>query len=292
MRLHEIMSSAWSILPRNFEEINAIYETHMRGEKIDIVSMQKQMKALFLDEDDEEMIFGNANIKIENGVAILPIRGVITLRNTFFTFLFGGASIESLSRDFAKLVDDDSIHSIILDIDSPGGSVDGIQEFSKQIFDARNKKNIISSTSSMMASAAYWIGSAADIVRITSGTVQVGSIGVIVRHTDRSKLENEIGIKTTEVVAGKYKDITTETAPLSTQGRQTLQQHVDFIYTVFLEDVARNRATSVEDVLTNMADGRIFIGEQSIEAGLADGVSTLPELVDELQTAGANAVIL
>jgi len=133
-----------------------------------------------------------------------------------------------------------------------------------------------------MASAAYWIGSAADAVYISGDTSQVGSIGVVAAHMDISKAEEMIGVKTTEITAGKYKRIASRHAPLSQEGRQTMQEMVDYVYSAFVGDVAKHRGVSEEQVLEQMADGRIFFGRQAVNAGLVDGVSTMEELIGKL----------
>jgi hypothetical protein len=136
-----------------------------------------------------------------------------------------------------------------------------------------------------MASAAYWIGSAANSVYITDATTIVGSIGVVTTHTDVSKAQAASGVKTTEIAAGKYKRIASSYEPLTKEGRQTIQDQVDYTYALFVDAVAKQRGVSTDKVLSDMADGRIFIGQQAIDAGLVDGVSTLDALVAQLNLA-------
>jgi ClpP class serine protease len=136
--------------------------------------------------------------------------------------------------------------------------------------------------SGTMASAAYWIGSAAQAVYITDGTTNVGSIGVVAKHMDVSAAEKTAGVKTTEIYAGKFKRIASQYEPLSDEGRQSIQDAVDYTYALFVEAVATQRGVSTETVLQNMADGRVFIGQQAIDAGLVDGVSTLGEMIQQL----------
>ncbi|MEX0599058.1 MAG: S49 family peptidase, partial [Rhodothermales bacterium] len=61
---------------------------------------------------------------------------------------------------------------------------------------------------------------------------------------------------------------------------------VDYLYSIFVDTVARHRGTSPENVLERMADGKLFVGQQAIDAGLVDGVSTLDQLVEMLSDAG------
>jgi hypothetical protein len=135
-----------------------------------------------------------------------------------------------------------------------------------------------------MCSAAYEIGSAADLVFISSEMTMVGSIGAIAQHTDVSRQNEQLGIKKTEIFAGRYKNATSPNAPLSEDGITVYQDMVDHGYTAFVNDVARNRGVSVNTVIRDMADAKVFHGSQAIEAGLVDGVSTLSEIINRMSS--------
>jgi hypothetical protein len=115
-------------------------------------------------------------------------------------------------------------------------------------------------------------------VRQSGPTVQVGSIGVVATHNYNPRAAEG----TTEITAGKYKRIATENAPLTKEGRAYMQAQVDHLYTVFVNAVADYRGASAATVLEHMADGRVFIGQQAIDAGLVDGVSTVDAIVEQL----------
>ncbi|MEO5359183.1 MAG: signal peptide peptidase SppA [Nitrospirota bacterium] len=218
---------------------------------------------------------------IVNGTAIIGISGFLSQRMDIFTLLFGGTAIETVADNFKAALDDPAVKSILLNIDSPGGAVDGTSGLSDLIYQSRGRKPIIAVANSIALSAAYWIASAADRVYVSSTTSQAGSIGVVARHTDLSGAEAMAGVKTTEIVAGKYKRITSQYEPLSTDGKQTLQGMVDYIYGLFVSSVARNRGISSDGVLKNMADGRIFIGQQAVNSGLVDGIRSLDQILAE-----------
>ena len=274
MRLLDIMNSPWAILPDKLREIQTIYETHLRGDKIDLKGIESLL--------GEPLNNVHHEISVVDGVAIVPIHGVIGKRLNMFSKISGGISTELLKRDLQVVLDDESVDSILLDIDSPGGSVDGTQELAQIIFDARSVKPIIALANSTMASAAYWIGSAAHEVHISDDTTQVGSIGVVANHVDESKWEERQGFKTTEIVAGHFKRIASSLAPLTQEGKDDIQAKVDYIYSVFVTDVARFRDVSVETVLADMADGQTFIGSQAVDAGLVDGVFTMDKLIADM----------
>lgn len=271
MKLLDIITAPWAIEPAKLLEIQAIYATHLRGDKIDLAAVEARLGRP-LDNTQQK------GYTIQDGVAILQLEGVIAKRANLFMDISGGVSTQLAERDLKAALADPAVHSIILAIDSPGGTVDGTITLASIVAGA--EKPVATLASGTMASAAYWIGSAASAgVYMTDATTNVGSIGVVATHTDVSKAQAAQGIKTTEIAAGKYKRIASQFEPLSKEGRQTIQDQVDHIYALFVDAVAAQRGVSVDKVLQDMADGRIFIGQQAIDAGLVDGVSTLDALV-------------
>jgi capsid assembly protease len=273
MRLLDVINAPWAIAPEMLGEIHSIYDRHMRGDKIDLESLSAQTGISF---DTSPKGY-----TVEDGVAVLPIDGVIAKRMNLMTKISGGVSSELVGRDFAAALADRSVQAIVLAIDSPGGTVDGTPELADQIYQARGTKPIIAVTDGMMASAAYWIGSAADAVYISSEVALTGSIGVVTKHVDMSSAEAKQGIKTTEIFAGQYKRIASQYEPLTTEGRAYIQEAVDHAYGVFVDAVARNRGASIDTVLSQMADGRTFHGSQAVAAGLVDGVATLSAAIEQ-----------
>lgn len=271
MRLIDIVNAPWAITPEMHEEIQGIYARHMRGEKINLANIEAAI--------GKPLSGPTRGYDVVNGVAILGLDGVLAKRMNLFMQISGGTSTQIAANDFREALADPMVNSIILAIDSPGGTVDGTQELSDLIYSARDQKPVIALADGTMASAAYWIGSAASQVFTSNLTNMIGSIGVVQSHIDISRSEDMRGVKTTEITAGKYKRIASQYGPLSPDGRDTLQDQVNQVYQAFVADVARNRGVSAQAVLDNMADGRVFIGQQAIDAGLVDGVSTLDDLV-------------
>lgn len=279
MKILDVLTAPWAIEPAKLLELQAIYATHMRGDKIDLAAVEKKLGRP-LDNQPK-------GYTVVDGVAVLPIDGVIAKRMNMFSQISGGVSTELATRDLQAAMEDQSVHSIILAIDSPGGTVDGTQALADAV--RASTKPIVSLASGCMASAAYWIGSAANAVYIADSTTMVGSIGVVSGHKDVSKQEAMQGVKTTEISAGKFKRIASAYGPLSTEGRASIQAEVDYLYSLFVGAVASHRGVSADVVLQDMADGRIFIGQQAVDAGLVDGVSTLGQLVQQLNAKRAGA---
>lgn len=274
MRIIDILSGPWAITSEMLIEIRSIYAKHLRGEKINVKDIEAATgKTLQRKEQGYEVV---------NRAAIIPIDGVIAKKMNLLMDISGGASTQLIERDIRAALDDPQVDRLILNVDSPGGTVDGTFELADFVFSQRGKKPIIAFTNGMMASAAYAIASAADMVYISGDTTQVGSIGVVTAHEDYSKLEEKFGVKTTEIYSGKYKRIVSQVSPLSDEGRKTLQDEIDYLYSVFVDAVAKHRGATTELVLSAMSTDvkRIFIGKQAIEAGLVDGVATLDQLID------------
>lgn len=287
--LVDIVNGPWAILPDRLIEIQGIYATHLRGEKINIPDVEAKLGRK-LDNRHETFL-------IKDGVAIIPVDGAIAKRMNLFSQISGGVSTQMLQRDIEIALNDPKVKAIILNVDSPGGTVDGTAEVADFIFQNRGQKPVVAFSDGMICSAAYWIASAADSIHITGHTNNIGSIGVVASHRDYSGYEKALGFKTTEITAGKYKRISSQYEPLSDVGRADIQEKVDTLYSVFVDAVAKNRSVALETVLSDMADGRVFIGRQAIENGLVDGVSTLDDLIDMLaagitpqkRTAGSRA---
>jgi HK97 family phage major capsid protein len=177
----------------------------------------------------------------------------------------------------------------VLDVDSPGGEAVGASAVSDLIYSARGKKPIIAVANSLMASAAYYIASAADevVARVDS---EIGSIGTYLVHTDRSKADASDGITRTVIKAGKYKAEATSIAPLTDDAREHLQAMVDENYDQFVRAVARNRGTTPDAVRNGYGQGRTHYGARAVLSNLADRVGTLDGVIGEL-TGSAQRIV-
>lgn len=281
MKLTDVLTAPWAIEPAALTEIQAIYATHLRGEKIDIGAVEQRLGRKL---DNRPMGY-----EVIDGVALLPLVGVSAKRMNLMSQISGGVSTELAARDLRQAAADSDVSAIILQIDSPGGTVDGTQTLAQLIREIdQTAKPVVTLAGGLMASAAYWYGSAARAIYIEDATTQVGSIGVVASHVDISGAQAAAGVRTTEIVAGKYKRVASQYGPLSEEGRQTIQDQVDYLYSLFVQAVADHRGVGIEQVLSDMADGRVFVGQQAVRAGLVDGVTTLPALIAQLsRTSGA-----
>jgi signal peptide peptidase SppA len=213
-------------------------------------------------------------------VAVIPVMGVIAHRINVLHDISGGTSTQLLGRTVEQAAADAEVGTIVLDIDSPGGSVFGVPEMAATLRQARQAKRIVAVANTFAASAAYWLASqASEIVVSPSG--QVGSIGVYSAHYDCSVAMEMAGVKTTYIYAGKYKVEGNPDEPLSEEAASAWQREVDTYYTMFVDDVARGRGANPDAVRAGYGEARCLCAADAIAARLADRIGTLEQVVEE-----------
>lgn len=265
-----VNSTPWALLPEKLAVI------------LDLLAFRASGQTL----SDEEirMRIGAAAPRqsSQNGaIAVLPLYGTIIPRGNMMLESSGATSVERFGAAFRGALNDPSISGIVIDIDSPGGAVTGVDELAAEIFNARGQKPISAIASPMAASAAYWIGTAADNLSVTP-TGEVGSIGVFAAHRDISGMMEKDGIKTTLISAGKYKTEGNPYEPLTDEARASIQDRVSDYYGMFVDAVARNRGVETKHVRNGMGEGRIVGARQALSLGMADRVETMDEMIRRL----------
>jgi signal peptide peptidase SppA len=207
-------------------------------------------------------------------VGVIPVHGTITQRADLFSDWSGGTSTEAVGLVLDEFVADPSVDAVILDVDSPGGTVYGVEELALKIHAATKTKKVIAVANSLAASAAYWIASQASEIVITPGG-EVGSIGVYLMHRDRSAAMERYGEKVTFVSAGELKTAGHSYAPLDDVSRAVLQKSVDDYYDKFVRAVARGRNASLSAVRSGFGRGDTVRAEEAVKEGMADRIGTL-----------------
>ena len=219
-------------------------------------------------------------MRMTGSTAVIQLQGIMSQRGNWLDALLGPGSTStdetiSLLRD---ALDDQMVERILIDVDSPGGSVYGVMELADFIYQARAKKPITAIANSMAASAAYWIGAQASELYVTPGG-EVGSIGVLTTHTDKSEAFKQMGLKTTIISAGKNKVEGNTYGPLEDDARAFLQSRVDDIYGRMTLDIARGRGVSTAQVRQRFGGGRMLGAEDALQAGMVDGICTFAQLL-------------
>jgi signal peptide peptidase SppA len=260
-----ICGTPWAIEPGKLSEIVAVVAHHAAGQDFSADEIEARIGAR------------SQGVSQGQGVGVLPIRGTISHRMGSMDESSGGVSTERLSGMLAAYMADETVGSILLDIDSPGGTVTGVSELAAQLFAARGQgKPIVALVNGMAASAAYWLASQADeIVSIPSGLT--GSIGVYTAHQDMSAALDKEGVKVTLISAGTHKLEGNPFEPLSDEARAVVQARVDDAYAVFVKDVARGRGVTPGDVRKGYGEGRVLGAKDAKAAGLIDRIGTVEE---------------
>jgi capsid assembly protease len=220
------------------------------------------------------------------GVAIIPVYGVIVPRANTMTEMSGGTSCERLTSQLREAMGDTTIGSIVLDIDSPGGSVAGVTELAREIMRARVKKPVTAIANFTMASAAYWIAACATEI-VASPSAQVGSVGVLTIHEDLSQALEMEGVKVTLIAAGKYKTEGNAAEPLDAEAADFLKHRVNEAFAQFVNDISRGRGVPVGDVRNGYGQGRTLSAQEALEAKMVDKIATFDETLARLMTAPA-----
>jgi signal peptide peptidase SppA len=209
-------------------------------------------------------------------VGIVSIRGPIVRHESWFTMLFGGTSVEWLMATVRELAADESVASILLDVDSPGGTISGLPEAAAVLRAAREVKPVLAITNDLNCSAAYWLSSQADEMMSTPEGL-TGSVGVYTEHFDLSQLYADAGISHEYIQAGKFKTEGNEFEPLGDDARAHIQGIVDDGYGLFLADVAKGRGITAQAVKSSYGEGRVMVARDAKTAGLIDRIGTLSD---------------
>jgi capsid assembly protease len=224
-------------------------------------------------------------------VAVLPLSGPMLYRGGLLAELLGLTTTETWGRVFQRLVDDPNVGSIVLDVDSPGGEVFGLEELAARVAAGARRKPVVAVANPWAASAAYWVASqASELVVTPSG--EVGSIGVVAAHDDLSERARQLGVRRTYVTAGRRKAEGNAFEPLSEEARAHLQASVDRYYDAFTAAVARGRGVPVARVRSEAwGEGRMLGAEHAVRVGMADREGTLEETIARARVEGASRAV-
>jgi signal peptide peptidase SppA len=218
------------------------------------------------------------------GVATISIKGPLTNDgDADWNEWLGMTGYPEIRDAMISAATDTSVQHIILDIDSGGGAVSGVDDTAKLIRLVHdNVKPVTAFTDGSMYSAAYWLGSSAGEV-YASKAAGMGSIGVIATHMERSEMLKEAGIGVTVVRAGKYKALANGVEKLTEEGKAQIQAGVDAAYKIFVGHVAEMRGKSYEFADSVMAQGREFYGQAGADAGLVDGIKSFDQVMSDVK---------
>jgi signal peptide peptidase SppA len=271
------LTHPWQVAPEMMPVIAGILARHIAGQ-----------------DSSEEIAAALVNRKNlpqprAGSVAIIPIYGVIAPRMNLFSEYSGGTTFQKLSDQLRQVMGNADVKTIVFDIDSPGGSVAGCQEFAAEVMRARVKKPIIGVGQYLMASAAYRIAAACTEI-VAAPSACTGSIGTYWMHEDLSEQLALLGIKRTFVYSGEGKLDGNETEPLSDRAKARRQAAVDEMQGGFVEGVVQGRGKGMTpEKVRNEWKAFVYSSVQAQSIGMIDSIATLDETVTRLLTASPDA---
>lgn len=266
-------SRIWAIQPSALHSMESILDNRNGIEKF----LGLEPKAWFLDDDEDEPYVTprpKSDVQEEESYyAVIPITGSIFKRGGFFMRACGSAGTEQIAQLILSAENDDSIRGIILKIDSPGGTVDGTQNLENVI--KNTTKPVVALVDDLCASAAYWFASAADQIYAMNQTDQIGSIGVLCKHVDKSGWYDANGEKITLIAAdaSTQKITAPDHLPLSKEDAGKLKKMLNETNNIFMSSVQSNRPQIKPESL----NGELFIADQALAMGLIDGFGGMEE---------------
>lgn len=264
------LAEPWAIQREKLGMLADVIVARAEGEKL----VTSEMAAAITDARAKEIA------ETDGKVAVIPVYGVLSHKMDLMSAMSGGTSYAGIKKSLHAALANEDVKAVVLDIDSPGGSVPGTDELATEIRRIRGgEKPIVAQVNSLAASAAYWIASSADEIVVTPSG-RAGSIGVYTAHDDISAALEKRGIKRTYISAGKYKVEGNETEPLGKDALAHIQDSVNHSYKKFVAAVAEGRGTTVGKVEDGYGQGRVFYAQALMDRGMVDGVATLDETLE------------
>lgn len=197
---------------------------------------------------------------------------------------FGGTSTVQLRRDIRNAASDPNVSGILLDIDSPGGTVAGTADLAAEVRAARRKKPVWAHIDDLGASAAYWVASQADQVFANDKTALVGSIGTLMTVYDFSGAAEKDGVKALVFATGPLKGAGAKGAPVSEDQRAYFQKLVDDSQASFDSAVRSGRGMTA-DQLASVRTGGVFTASEARDLKLIDGIRSIDRTLEALAQA-------
>jgi len=279
----------WAVRRATLDQMDQILQRRLAGGRLSREELDQILASARADQGSDGPSASGAYY-LAGAAAVIPMYGILAQRASMFADTStSGVAIDELRLSLREALADPQVRSIVFDIHSPGGSVDGVTEFAAELRAARaGSKPIVAQVNTLAASAAYWLASQmSEIVMSPSG--EVGSIGVYAMHEDVSKAAEMKGVTTTLVSAGKYKVEGNQFEPLTDEARGAIQDQVDTFYNQFLGDVAKGRSATPTAVADGYGEGRTMLAAKALEAGMVDRIDPLEATVRRLQPRGATS---
>lgn len=266
--LSHLSERPWAITEASMQTIQAIIERETDVEAV----AAKIGKPL-----------ANTSHRVEQrgSVAVIGVEGPLFRYANLFTECSGATSIEVLATDFNAALDDPRVESILLNVNSTGGQVDGISELAGMIRQGSARKPVWAYVGGFAASGGYWLAAAAERI-VMEQSAYAGSIGVLATVTDDKERREKSGVRKYEIVSSQSP--LKRVDPGTDAGQAQMQEMVDEMAAVFIGQVAAFRKTTAEHVIASYGKGFVVSARKAIEAGMADELGTFEGTLAQLNS--------
>ncbi len=219
------------------------------------------------------------NLDIQGNVGVITTKGPLMNIDSSLARYFGITTYADIRRAFIAAAEHPDVQAIAHVIGSGGGAVAGLDDTSQLIMSIDQRvKPVLTYTGDTMASAALWLGVSSREVHAARMSA-VGSIGIIATYVEQSKAMKDAGLGVTVLRAGKYKALMHPMEPHTDAGIQQAQEQLQASYDVFISHVADRRKVNVETADNTMGQGRMFFGQQAVQVGLVDSITTYDRFI-------------
>ncbi len=273
--LAAVTASTWAILPEKLDQIAALLSLRASGGRLTKAEVRSRIGPPRKQPD-----------QAQGQVALLNVFGVLSQRVDLMAETSGGTSTERVQLAFRDAMNNQAVKAIVLNIDSPGGRVEGVQELAETIYQHRGTKPVIGIANSGAHSGGYWILAACDEV-VAAPSASVGSVGVYTIHIDDTAALEQAGITKTVIRAGKHK--AAHELPLDEATQAKVQAVIDERYAIFIAALAKYRGVTEAKVKSSFGEGLSLLAPAALAAGMIDRIATLEEVLQGFGVGSAAA---
>lgn len=213
-------------------------------------------------------------------IAVIDVQGLLTKRRGMVQWYYGNFSTQEIAAALAEAVGSPNVSGVMLRIDSPGGTVDGLAELTDAVWAARKAKPVMAVVNGLAASAAYRVASQAHAIVAGRGDL-IGSVGTISVMYDMSRMAEKDGVEAVVFSTGFMKGAGVPGAPITDEQRAELQRVVDRMQQDFEADLRRGRGMT-EAQVRKIATGQIWQAEDAIGLRLIDRVGGQADAMAEI----------
>ena len=273
---HAMRSQLWAIQPEKLEAVMAFLQLKAEGKAVEAETLAGIQGQSAVTAARAQKVSASS----KGAVAVLPLYGLILHRGSAMGDISGptATSTAKFLQQFRQAVNDPNVQAIVVDVDSPGGTVEGVDELASEIRAARSKKQVIAVSNCLCASAAYYVAASCSEVVVSPSSL-TGSVGVYCAHEDDSKMLEDIGVKVTLISFGENKTAGNNYEPLSDSARADMQSMVDSFGDMFEKAVAAGRKISQAKVHQAFGQGKVFNAKDAVKIGMADKIGTLDDVL-------------